>query len=242
MRKFNVKKYLKSYITAYSENTDSTEYAIILTYNKKIVTIVQNYKTKNGAENLFNRIKTENKTVIPAKYTVTAVNGNRLSEHIYEILLVKKKDEDSIERRIITGIGIFTEKVIGDWEILDRFEFNVEQDYKVYGYKSYMHFQEIIANLFMSRINNSKEYDVLVYKSKIVITDFKKDFDVIICRCPEEALELNHTLLNYFFSKCITKFFFKGTVIALKDRKKLIAYLLDNTDMSLSTIRRKFQK
>jgi hypothetical protein len=205
--------------TAY--NAEKKEYALVLVKKKKIVKVIQNYKKLSAAKILFETLKKDNHVVFPERYNST----NELVKCAVEILLIKKKTSDSGFRKIFTGMGVIEEKVIGDWDIIDKFSFEVEELFKVYGYEQKMTAADILANIFIERLKKGDPYDVYAFNNKLVITN-DKEVIVILCKSEYDSSRLHDFFLKYFLEKKMGIFIFRGV---LKDglRKRQLYTMIE---------------
>jgi hypothetical protein len=205
--------------TAY--NAEKKEYALVLVKKKKIVKVIQNYKKLSAAKILFETLKKDNLVVFPERYNST----NELVKCSVEILLIKKKTSDSGFRKIFTGMGVIEEKVIGDWDIIDKFPFEVEELFKVYGYEQKMTAVDILANIFIERLKKGDPYDVYAFNNKLVITN-DKEVIVILCKSEYDSSRLHDFFLKYFLEKKMGIFIFRGV---LKDglRKRQLYAMIE---------------
>jgi transposase-like protein len=207
------------------------EYAVILVRNKKIEKIVQNYKDKHASRRFFDTVLKDFKVVYPKKMIVNNDLGGTV-EDVYEILYVQKKREGSGFRKIITGLGVFEEKVNGDWEILDKAVFEQEETFRIFGYPNRMTYQELIANIFLEKLDTGLMYDISILTSKVIITDGADDLTVINCKSPDEAGRLHNTLMKYFHSENVTNFFFSGNIPLGEKRRDLISKIMSKYNVT----------
>lgn len=209
----NVINYFNNYFS-YKKvfNPEKKDFALVLVKNKKVVKVIQNYKKLSAAKSLFERLKEDNHVVFPEKLAA----HEELIKQSWEVLLIKKKKTESGFRKIFTGMGIIEEKVIGDWDIIDKFLFEVEETFKVYGYEQKMTAVDILANIFIDKIKKGETYDVYAFNNKILITNDIEVF-VILCKSVYDSSRLHDFFLKYFLNKKIGIFIFRGV---LKDSKR----------------------
>ena len=218
----NIINFFNNYFSSKAAyNAEKKEYALVLVKKKKIVKVIQNYKKLSAAKILFETLKKDNHVVFPERYNST----NELVKCAVEILLIKKKTSDSGFRKIFTGMGVIEEKVIGDWDIIDKFPFEVEELFKVYGYEQKMTAVDILANIFIERLKKGDPYDVYAFNNKLVITN-DKEVIVILCKSEYDSSRLHDFFLKYFLEKKMGIFIFRGV---LKDglRKRQLYTMIE---------------
>ncbi len=218
----NIINFFNNYFSSKAAyNAEKKEYALVLVKKKKIVKVIQNYKKLSAAKILFETLKKDNHVVFPERYNST----NELVKCAIEVLLIKKKTSDSGFRKIFTGMGVIEEKVIGDWDIIDKFPFEVEELFKVYGYEQKMTAADILANIFIERLKKGDPYDVYAFNNKLVITN-DKEVIVILCKSEYDSSRLHDFFLKYFLEKKMGIFIFRGV---LKDglRKRQLYTMIE---------------
>lgn len=203
-----------------SYNAEKKEYAVVLVKNKKISKIIQNYKKFGFAKTMFEKLKDENYAVFPERFK--AADG--ISKSSLEVLLIKKKVSDTGFRKIFTGMGVIEERVVGDWDIVDKFFFEIEETFKVYGYEQRMTAVDILANIFIDKIKNGESYDVYAFNNKLVITN-DVDVIVILCKSVYDAERLHDFFLKYFLDKKIGLFIFRGSLKNGKRKRELYNFI-----------------
>lgn len=219
----NVINYFNNYFSAKTVfNPEKKEFALVLVKQKKVVKIIQNYKKLSAAKILFETLKKDNYVIFPERFNST----NVLSKSATEVLLIKKRKTDSGFRKIFTGMGVIEEKVIGDWDIVDKFTFEIEEVFKVYGYEQKMTAVDILANIFIERLKKGEPYDVYAFNNKLVITN-DKEVIVILCKSEYDSRRLHDFLLKYFLDKKMGIFIFRGILENGKRKRELYKMIED---------------
>jgi hypothetical protein len=204
----NVINFFNNYFSAKTVfNAEKKEFALVLVKHKKVVKIIQNYKKLSAAKTLFETLKNDNHVVFPERFNST----KEVVKCAVEVLLIKKRKTDSGFRKIFTGMGVIEEKVIGDWDIVDKFSFEVEEVFKVYGYEQKMTAVDILANIFIERLKKAEPYDVYAFNNKLVITN-DKEVIVILCKSESDSRRLHDFFLKYFLDKKLGIFIFRGVL------------------------------
>lgn len=218
----NVINFFNNYFSAKTVfNSEKKEFALVLVKKKKVVKIIQNYKKLSAAKALFETLKNDNHVVFPERFNST----DELSKSAIEVLLIKKRKTDSGFRKIFTGMGVIEERVIGDWDIVDKFTFEIEEVFKVYGYEQKMTAVDILVNIFIERLKKGEPYDVYAFNNKLVITN-DKEVIVILCKSEPDSRRLHDFFLKYFLDKKLGIFIFRG-ILENGQRKRVLYKMIE---------------
>jgi hypothetical protein len=224
----NILNFFNNYFSAKTVfNSEKKEFALVLTKQKKVVKIIQNYKKLSAAKTLFETLKCNNHVVFSERLNSTY----ELVASAVEVLLIKKKKSDSGFRKIFTGMGVIEEKVIGDWDIIDKFTFEIEEVFKVYGYEQKMAAVDILANIFIERLKKGEPYDVYAFNNKLVITN-DKEVIVILCKSEYDSRRLHDFFLKYFLDKKLGIFIFRGVLNNGKRKRELYTMIEEKLGIS----------
>jgi hypothetical protein len=121
-------------------------------------------------------------------------------------------------------MGVIEEKVIGDWDIIDKFTYEIEENFKVYGYEQRMTAVDILANIFIDRLKELSPYDVYAFNNKLVITN-DEEVIVILCKSEYDSRRLHDFYLKYFLNKKIGIFIFRGILENGKRKRELYVFI-----------------
>lgn len=173
-------------------------------------------KYKVSALQLYHEILQKNNEGVefPQKYVKTS---NRIKKHKYELVLVKKlnEDEDDNITLLRNEEGKFIENYLIDaptHKILDKNEWLIEETFSVYGFdpqKDRKTFSYIYNNIILR--DTSIYSRVLVYNNKL-IHHYDKDFDMVICKDNNQANELYDKIESMVDSKKYPTIFFMGKI------------------------------
>lgn len=169
---------------------------------------------KVAALQLYHEILDKNKeeVVFPQKYVKS---NNRIKQHKYELVLVKKINtdkEDSISMLRNTN-GKFIENYLIDaptHKILDKNEWFIEESFYVYGFdpqKDRKNFKYIYNNIILR--DPSIYSRIMVHNNKL-IHHYDDDFDMVICKTTEQAIELYNTIEKIIDHKKYPTILFMG--------------------------------
>lgn len=169
---------------------------------------------KVAALQLYHEILSKNKeeVVFPQKYVKSS---NRIKQHKYELVLVKKINtdkEDSISM-LRNADGKFIENYLIDaptHKILDKNEWFIEETFSVYGFdpkKERKNFKYIYNNIILR--DPSIYSRIMVHNNKL-IHHYDDDFDMVICKTTEQAIELYNTIEKMIDHKKYPTILFMG--------------------------------
>ena len=141
-------------------------------------------------------------------------SGNRIKEHKYELVLVKKIDDIEDSMTLLRNEqGKFIENYLIDaptHKILDKNEWFVEETFYVYGFdpiKERKNFDYIYNNIILK--NPSIYSRIMVHNNKL-IKHYDDDFVMIICKNTDQAIELYDTIEKMIDTKKNPTLFFMG--------------------------------
>ena len=170
-------------------------------------------KFKVAALQLYHELLEKNHSEIKFPQKIVKSN-NRIKEHKYELVLVKKIDntEESISL-LRNEQGKFIENYLVDaptHKILDKNEWFIEESFYVYGFdpiRERKNFDYIYNNIILR--DPSIYSRILVHNNKL-IKHYDDDFDMIICKNTGQAIELYDTIEKMIDIKKNPTLFFMG--------------------------------
>ena len=141
-------------------------------------------------------------------------SGNRIKEHKYELVLVKKIGDIEDSMTLLRNEqGKFIENYLIDaptHKILDKNEWFVEETFYVYGFdpiKERKNFDYIYNNIILK--DPSIYSRIMVHNNKL-IKHYDDDFVMIICKNTDQAIELYDTIEKMIDTKKNPTLFFMG--------------------------------
>ena len=212
-------------------------YRIILTRNGKYKKTLYRCKTKAVSYVKYFSLLEKNKTI---KFPKKFVNTKKIISVRYEICLVKPTESTDTFRIIKDVFGkTKIEKPIGDWTILAAEEFNIEEKFWIYGNDSMTKrptIDDVIKKLVAGahKINMVKQ--IIIVHNKLLIYN-EDQFDMVICKCMEDAQRLHHTLARVAKKQKIKTLLFMGTATPASV-SRMYDVIKENTGWPLSKIRR----
>jgi hypothetical protein len=121
------------------------------------------------------------------------------------------------------------------WVILDKFQYNVEETFWVYGYHPNIErktFQWVYDNLILSQLDGSKEniLRIILYKNKIVIKNDLNQYEMVLCKNISDAIRFYNLLEKKINENKVINVFFMGSYnVVSEKRKKLENDLIELT-------------
>ncbi len=185
-------------------------YRVILVSNGKYRKSLHKCNTKETAFLHYNKIKEENKILFPKKF----INTNAIKPVEYQICVTKITEDSDTFRHLRDKYGkTYIEKPIGDWTILDSSSFDLEETFWVYGMNSKLNrptIRDIIKKLVVGAHKKNMVKQIIVVYNKLIIYN-EDQFDMVICKCKEDAQRLHHTVAKIAKNQKIKSLLFIGT-------------------------------
>ena len=240
------KQYWKKYrvIKKQYKERPTYNYKIVACLNNKQKAYIGNYNKLSEAYEKINQLLEESKKVVyPAIYTKS--NENEQMKYEYLILEKNSNRENNIVLRNDFG-KLVEQKTNSDvWKIVDKFSFDVEETFWVWGYDKKTDrktFSWICDNLILHWFKN--EYDILfilTYKNKLIIKNDEDDMNIVFCKNISECIRLYNEIKEKI--KKNNRIYFIGSYDKIGNRrKKLEESLMELTGWSKEKIQRPFTK
>jgi len=187
------------------------EYRIVLTKNKKARKVLYTCRSNEFAVNNFRNFIKENKVNFPQKY----VNYRKIVPVKYELLLIKERDENDKNRIVRDEFGRLVEEKNKDprWVIIDRVPYNIEETFWVFGHdrlKDRFDIKRILKEILLKDIRK-KNYtmQIIILNNKLIFQGLD-DFEIVFCKCKEDAARLHDALFEAAISTRMDKLLFLG--------------------------------
>lgn len=184
-------------------------YRVVLLVNGLYKKTLHRCKTRETAFLNFYKIKEVNKVTYPKKW----LNSGAIKPVNYEICVVKPTEEADAFRTLRNALGqLYTEKPLGDWTILHSLPYEVEETFTIYGYdgNDRPDIGVIVKKLVVGAHAKKMVKQVIVVHNKLIIYN-ENQFDMVICKCMEDAQRLHHTLAKVATKQKIKSIMFMGT-------------------------------
>jgi len=212
-------------------------YRVILISNGVYKKTLHKCKTKETAFKNFNLLLDKNKTI---KFPKKNINTQKIKPVEYQLCVVKPTEPDDVFRIIRDDYGkTYTEAPIGNWTILNSEKYNVEETFWIYGYNSKLNrptIDVILKKLVSNAYKKNIVKQIIVVYNKLIIYN-EDQFDMIICKCIEDAQRLHHTLAKISKKQKIKSLLFMGTA-SQATTSRMYDMIQQKTGWSMKKIRR----
>jgi len=186
-------------------------YRVILTKNGEYIKTLHRCRTEETSFINFNRIKDNNNVLFEKKF----VNCNGIIPVKYKIYIVKDFEESDKPRltRDKYGRVKYEEPLFGIWTIIHDSDYLIEETFWVYGKDPVHDRQNIkdIMKLLMVGIHSPKKIKQIVVINNKLLIHVEDQFDMVICKCKEDAKRLYLELYKAARLNNITNLLFMGT-------------------------------
>ena len=183
-------------------------YQIVLTENRKKIKTLYNYTRESDVNYRFEKLKSQGiffpKTKIYRDKKLVDVN--------YEILLLKKRGENDINRVIKNEIGKFVEETVDDenWVIVDVSPYHIEETFNVSGSNRKLTAKEIVDYVVLPNKQKKAPKQVLMINNKLVVEGL--ELYLVTCKDIDETVRLYNKIRTYCFDNKIGDIIFFGSV------------------------------
>jgi hypothetical protein len=183
-------------------------YQIVLTENRKKIKVLYNYSRGYDATYRFDRIKSENVS-FPKKFVY---KDKKLTSVVYEVLLLKKREENDKDRVIRNKYGKFVDESVDDkdWVIVDKIDYLIEEQFNVTGANRKLTAKEIIDHVLKMNLKDNNPKQVVMVNNKVVVEGLS--LHMVTCKNNDEAIRLYNYMRSYCFDNNIGNIIFFGTV------------------------------
>lgn len=186
-------------------------YRVVLLKNGKYKKTLHRCQTRETSFIRFRAFKEENKSVVFPKMNV---NYNKIEKVNYKICVVKDTEDGDKFRMLRDSYGkLYKEPALGDWTILDDADYHIEETFWLFGRdpkNDRITIHDIIKPLMSGAYKKQLTKQVIVVHNKLIIHN-EEQFDMVICKCLEDAQRLHHTLNKVVKKNKVTNIIFMGT-------------------------------
>jgi hypothetical protein len=208
-------------------------YQIVLTENKIKVKVLHTYSREYDANYRFEKLKSQD-TFFPK---TKVYKDKKLIGVVYEILLIKKRDDSDINRVIKNDLGKFVEETLDDdeWVIVDSSPFKMEENFNVSGANRKLTAKEILEYVVMSNKQKKTPKQILMLNNKIVIEGL--DLHLVTCKDVDETVRFYNKLRTFCVDNKISDIIFFGSILK-QDRKVWYKKIHDRTGINYNRLYR----
>tara|TARA_R110000796_G_scaffold18980_2_gene57132 strand:+ start:4588 stop:5247 length:660 start_codon:yes stop_codon:yes gene_type:complete len=213
------------------------KYRTILTRNGEYIKTLHRCKKRKTAFINFNRIRDNNTALFERRF----VNNNGIVPAKYKIYVVKNTENEDEFRTVRNSVGKFVEEtpLYDIWTILNDAVYLIEESFWVYGHNPHTDrktIKDIIHLLLIkAKVKDYNKQTVVVHNKLLIYNE--EQFDMVICKCKEDAQRLHHKLSDACVANKINSIYFMGTA-----KDKMISDYYDviheNTNWPYTKIRR----
>lgn len=188
----------------------ASKFRVVLLRNNKYLSTLHRCKTRDTAFINFHKLKKNNDVLFPRKF----INTKSIKIVQYKICVTKITEEGDIFRTLVDDYGRqYQEKPLGDWTILHSDTYEIEETFWIYGMDSKANrptIKAIIPKLVNGAWSKNLVKQAIVVHNKLIIYN-EDQFDMVICKCIEDAQRLHHTLSDVIRKQKIKSIIFMGT-------------------------------
>ncbi len=208
-------------------------YQIVLVENKKKIKVLHSYSREHDANYRFEKLKSQ-EVIFPK---IKVYKNKKLVDVVYEILLLKKREEGDVNRVIKNELGKFVEETVDDedWVIMDTSYFHIEESFNVSDANRKLRAKEIIEHVVISNKQKKAPKQVLMLNNKIVIEGL--DLYMVTCKNIDETIRLYNKIRTYCFDNKIGDIIFFGSV-PKENRKVWYKKIHDRTGIGYNRLYR----
>ncbi len=183
-------------------------YRVVLLVNGQYKKTLHKCKTRETAFINFYKIKEANIVTYPKQW----LNSSRIKPVNYEICVIKPTEPNDTFRTLRNSLGqLYTEKPLGDWTILHSLPYDIEETFTIFGYVGDRpDISVIVKKLVVGAHSKKMVKQVIIVHNKLIIYN-ENQFDMVICKCLEDAQRLHHTLAKVAAKQKIKSIMFMGT-------------------------------
>jgi hypothetical protein len=164
-------------------------YKIVLYKNGKKDRVFFKSDKLNGIKNKYIHMIKNNEVIIPKKL----INNLKLKSVNYELILMESKDVSKGDNVVRDHMGkiIRDREIESGWLVLERFNYKVEENFKIFGKDKRMTCVEIVKQLLLPNKVPKQVYCVL---NKLIIEDDNDKMEIITCKNESESGRLHDAL------------------------------------------------
>lgn len=185
-----------------------SNFRIVLLKNGEYQKTIARFSSRNGAFIRFHKMKKENNRVLfPKRF----LNSHQIKPVNYELAITKPTEPTDKQRVLRDELGrTYLEPFLGDWTIVHSAPYKIEETFQIYGITERHDLTGIMKRISKGAHKKDMVRLVIVVVNKLVI--YNEDFfELVICKCMEDAQRLHHTLHKACKRAKIGSFMFMGT-------------------------------
>lgn len=199
------------------------DYKIVACRNGKQFKYIDRFTNSDDAYTRIEQLlKESEKVIIPSEMS----HRDTVKDVVYEYLILEKNrygDKENAMLRNEFGKLIEHKTTSDIWVILDKFRYNEEELFWVWGYNNRTDrkdFAWIYENIVKPSVET--KYDVIrvmLYKNKVIIKNDREELQMIICKCIDDAVRVYNKMEEFVKEDKIKQIFFMGSYSNRGERK-----------------------
>ena len=183
-------------------------------------------RAEEAYETVEELLKDQKGIIFPARVQIT----DRIISSRDEYLILEKDrlgDKEAPLLRNEYGKLVKQETNSDTWIVLDKFSYDTEETFWVYGYdpvRGRKTFEWIYYNIIIGNIETSYDIKrVMLYKNKIVVKDDAGNLDIIFCKTVSDAIRFYNLLSDWVMQKKMKKHIFMlGNYSEIGDKRRAL--------------------
>ncbi len=186
-------------------------YRVVLVSNGEYKKTMWRSLTKETSFIHFHKLIEKNKEI---KFPKKFINTNAIIPVKFNLYVTKPTEPSDVFRTLRDDFGrTYTEKPLGDWTILASENYNVEEKFWIHGMDAKANrpnIDTIVKKLMLGAYRKNMVKQVIVVHNKLIIYN-EDQFDMVLCKCMDDAQRLHHTLAKIAKKLKIKSLIFMGT-------------------------------
>lgn len=202
------------------------DYKIVSCHNGKQNGYIGAYvKVEEAYEEIEALLEESKKVVFPARISIGETIENSKDEYL---ILEKDRYGDKEEPRLRNQFGklVRQETNSDTWIILDKFPYDVEETFWVYGYdplRGRKTFEWIYLNILLGGIETKFDIKrVMLYKNKIVIKDDAGNLDIVFCKTMGDAIRFYNLVNEWVTKRKVRQVMMLGNYSLIGDKRRAL--------------------
>jgi hypothetical protein len=197
-------------------------------------------KMEDAYETVEQLLEESKGVIFPARVQIT----DRIINSRDEYLILEKNrygDKEAPLLRNEYGKLVRQETNSDTWIVLDKFPYEVEETFWVYGYdpvRGRKTFEWIYYNILLYGIETAYDIKrVMLYKNKVIIKDDAGNLDIVFCKTVSDGIRFYNMLSEWSAKRKLKQIMFLGNYSEIGDkRRKLEAELMEKTGWTIRKI------
>lgn len=218
------------------------DYKVVSCHNGKQSGYIGAYvKVEDAYETVEALLEKSKEVIFPARVQIT----DKITDSRDEYLILEKNrtgDKEAPLLRNAYGKLVRQETNSEKWVVLDKFRYDTEETFWVYGYdpvRGRKTFEWIYHNIIIGNIETSYDIKrVMLYKNKIIVKDDAGNLDIIFCKTMSDAIRFYNLLSEWVLEKKMKKHIFMlGSYGEIGDKRRgLERELVEKTGWTIRKI------